>query len=309
MTDLQGTDSIQGYHILIIDDDETTHEVLSEYFGLSGYGVIGAYDGSQGLQMIEIYNPDLVLLDVDMPIMDGFKTMEAIGDNPEMRKIPVIFISTLNRDNLKIKALELGADDYIIKPFNKSELLARVRAALRRSERFRRSESSMKGNLGDVTLAELLQTMELGRKTGHISLLDMDADIYLEKGKIVSARIGIFESMGAVQRIMLLERGAFTTSFEPFPESLKDEVIPVQRALMDTARVTDEIRRKLAKITDEKNPLVEIRESTTNQKLAAFSRISPITFNDLIVRMDGGLEENMQLIIDAYQDGTLELVS
>ena len=78
--------------------------------------------------------------------------METISKDRELRDIPVLFLTSLDRYNLKIKGLELGAEDYIVKPYNKAELLARVKAALRRGMRYRRNETSMEGNLADMSV-------------------------------------------------------------------------------------------------------------------------------------------------------------
>ena len=106
---------MRRYSILITDDDESTHEVLGEYLELAGFRVLHARDGSIGLEMMEELHAGPRPLDVNMPVMDGFKTMEAIGKDKELRDIPVLFLTSLDRYNLKIKGLELGAEDYIVK--------------------------------------------------------------------------------------------------------------------------------------------------------------------------------------------------
>ena len=125
---------MKRFCILIIDDDEAAHEVLGEYLELAGFRVLHARDGAEGIQTMEELGPDLALLDVNMPVMDGFKAMEVIGKDRKLRDIPVLFLTSLDRYNLKIKGLELGAEDYIVKPISIGKILARIRAALRRSE-------------------------------------------------------------------------------------------------------------------------------------------------------------------------------
>jgi len=84
----------------------------------------------------------------------------------------------------------LGADDYITKPFDKAELLARIKVSLRRTERYLKGERTVEGNLSDISLTELLQTIELGNKTATITLPDLDGEIVIEEGLFVFCRQG-----------------------------------------------------------------------------------------------------------------------
>ena len=173
---------MKAYRILIIDDDESTHDVLGMYLDLAGYEVHNAGNGAEGLALMQQVHPDIVILDVNMPVMDGFETMENISNSRDLRETPVLFISSHDQPHLKMKGLDLGAEDYIVKPFNRTELLARVKAALRRSERYRRVEKNMEGDLSQVSLAELLQTFDMGRKTFSILLKETGGVLYVEAG-------------------------------------------------------------------------------------------------------------------------------
>jgi len=98
---------------------------------LEGYDVLGASDGQQALELIESNPPDLVLLDVMMPKMDGFTVCYRVR---EFSSVPIIIVTARGQDQDKVRGLDLGADDYLTKPFSVDELLARVRAVLRRSQ-------------------------------------------------------------------------------------------------------------------------------------------------------------------------------
>lgn len=297
-----------GYKILIIDSDEKANGELQKFLVNEGFGVISAYDGSMGMQMINSYRPDLVVMEVDLPGMDGFELLDGLREKPELRQIPVIFVTRLTSENLMIKALEHGGDDYIVKPYNKLELMARVKSSLRRGKRFRQSESSTVGNLADISLPELLQTMELGKKTVHLSLPDMGGDLYVEKGTLVHAKIGSSEGVPAIQRIVFLEHGYFTISFEPFPKTLKKEQMSIQSVLMDTMRYVDELRRILEGISKEKNPLLRIND-TGLPEIDKFKDLSPITLNDLVIKMEGDLKESAEKIMQVFSKGKILTVS
>jgi two-component system response regulator ResD len=120
---------IQG-KILVADDDESIVELIMLYLRKDGFDVITARDGGEALRKITQHSPDLVLLDIMMPVKDGWEVCREIR---QRYQLPVIMLTARSEDYDKILGLELGADDYITKPFNPRELVARVRAVLRRS--------------------------------------------------------------------------------------------------------------------------------------------------------------------------------
>ena len=117
--------------ILAADDDPQLLRLMSRNLQLEGYEVLAASDGQQALEQIEQQSPDLVLLDVMMPRMDGFSVCYNVR---EFSTVPIIIVTARGQDQDKVRGLDLGADDYLIKPFSIDELLARVRAVLRRSQ-------------------------------------------------------------------------------------------------------------------------------------------------------------------------------
>lgn len=295
------------FSVLIIDDDESAHEVLGEYLELAGFRVLHARDGVAGLQIMEELSPDLVLLDVNMPVMDGFKTMEVLSKDKRLRDIPVLFLTSLDRYNLKIKGLELGAEDYIVKPYNKAELLARINAALRRGERYRRNERAMEGNLADISLAELLQTLDIGRKTACIHLKAIAGSLCVEMGNIIFSAYRDFTGMEAVTRLFFLEKGAFSISFDSLPDEASVQSLPIQKTLFETMTYIDELKEMINNISEE-NSLVEIRD-TGIQELEHLRKISPVKLYDLIVLMRGTLKINVSTIAESLKKATLILVS
>ena len=118
--------------VLIVEDDANIRELLHLYLEKDGYAVTIAADGGQGLEKFRAIKPDLVLLDVMMPVMDGWAVCKAIraeGDTP------VIMLTAKGETDDKVMGLKAGADDYVTKPFEMKELLARIEAVLRRSDR------------------------------------------------------------------------------------------------------------------------------------------------------------------------------
>jgi DNA-binding response OmpR family regulator len=117
--------------ILIADDDPQLLRLMMRNLQLEGYEVLAASDGQQALEEIEQNSPDLVLLDVMMPKMDGFTVCHRVR---QFSAVPIIIVTARGQDQDKVRGLDLGADDYLAKPFSVEELLARVRAVLRRSQ-------------------------------------------------------------------------------------------------------------------------------------------------------------------------------
>ncbi len=117
--------------VLIADDDLQLLDLVTLNLELEGYGVLRASDGRQALERIERYHPDLALLDVIMPRMSGFDVCHQVRS---CSTVPVIIITARGQEQDKVRGLDLGADDYLVKPFSVSELLARVRAVLRRAQ-------------------------------------------------------------------------------------------------------------------------------------------------------------------------------
>ena len=117
--------------ILAADDDPQLLRLVTRNLQLEGYDALGASDGQQALELIESNPPDLVLLDVMMPKMDGFTVCYRVR---EFSSVPIIIVTARGQDQDKVRGLDLGADDYLTKPFSVDELLARVRAVLRRSQ-------------------------------------------------------------------------------------------------------------------------------------------------------------------------------
>jgi len=118
--------------ILIVEDEKNIVDILSFNLGREGYDTLAAYDGAQGLELALAENPDLILLDVMLPKMNGFDVCRAVRD--KNTSTPIIMLTAREGESDKVLGLELGADDYITKPFSMRELLARVKANIRRTD-------------------------------------------------------------------------------------------------------------------------------------------------------------------------------
>ncbi|MEC7843533.1 MAG: response regulator [Candidatus Latescibacterota bacterium] len=119
--------------VLVVDDEEEVRNSVSEFLESQGYDAVEIADGEEALAKCFTEKPDLLLLDLRLPRVDGYQVCQTLKGNPITSVIPIIMISALNSTSQKIKGIECGADDYIEKPFDLEELAARIKMVLRRS--------------------------------------------------------------------------------------------------------------------------------------------------------------------------------
>ena len=140
------------HQILVCDDDKEIVNAIEIYLSKEGYHILKAYNGKQALQILKKEEVHLIILDIMMPEMDGIETAKAIRER-ENKTIPIIMLSAKSEDYDKILGLNIGADDYVTKPFNPMELIARVNSQIRRY--------TMLGSLPHEETSNLYQTGQL----------------------------------------------------------------------------------------------------------------------------------------------------
>ncbi|HMK64396.1 MAG TPA: response regulator transcription factor [Thermodesulfobacteriota bacterium] len=159
-----------GNLVLIVDDDQKLRKLLKEYLEGNGFGVMGLPDGSQVLETIREKSPDAVILDIMLPGKDG---LEILKDIRRTFTLPVILLTAKGEDTDRIVGLELGGDDYLAKPFNPRELLARLKAVLRRVKSGTTAEAEAEKRIlikaGGLTLNTARQTVLLGKDEIELS--------------------------------------------------------------------------------------------------------------------------------------------
>lgn len=184
--------------VLVVDDDPDLRTVTALQLGAEGFEVIEAADGEQCLALALNQRPDVILLDVLMPVMDGRKVLDELRAQPETRTIPVIFFSALGSIDDRIEGLERGAIDYIVKPAEQRELIARVRAAARRGAEQRAAHAhetldQLTGMPGmSAFRARLEQEVARCRRSGaQLSLVLFELDRQEHRQDIVARAAGV----------------------------------------------------------------------------------------------------------------------
>lgn len=192
-------------HILVVDDDALMRRSLSLHLQQAGYRASSAGSGEDALALVRLDPPDLILLDIGLPGMDGLEALRQL--QREVAGIPVIFVTARRRELDTILGLELGADDYITKPFNPDVLLAHIKAVLRRAgERRQEPVSQSAITVGDLVIDPAAHTVHVAGKPVAMAAKEFFLlhALALEAGKVVStddllARVWGAEFMGEPQ--------------------------------------------------------------------------------------------------------------
>ena len=151
-----------GYKILVADDDPNVHQSLNAYFRREDYQIISVFDGSQAVEQARRQRPDVVILDIMMPVMDGMMVCR------ELRKdtnVPIIMLTAKGEEFDKLLGLEIGADDYITKPFSPREVVARVKAVLRRMHEMKEVDKTAHLVVGNLDIDMNAFTVKLNGST------------------------------------------------------------------------------------------------------------------------------------------------
>jgi DNA-binding response OmpR family regulator len=172
--------------ILVIEDDQPIRKFIRANLEARGFEVLTAVDGEEGLKLTELELPDLILLDIMMPRIDGFEVCHRIR---EWSKIPIIMLSARADEMDKVKCLDYGADDYMTKPFSLKELLSRVNAVLRRTQDTSLLSPNTRFKYGDLEVDFTSHTAKLGGKILNLTSIEDKMLRYLaiNSGRIVTS--------------------------------------------------------------------------------------------------------------------------
>lgn len=161
--------------ILVIDDDEAINELVKVNLELSGYDVICAPDGIKGFALAKQELPDLIVLDVMMPDVDGYTVAKRIREYEPTKNIPILMLTALNMLEDKVRGFDIGVDDYLVKPFEMEELCVRVRALLKRVNSIPESLCTKEIlTVGDITLLPESYSVKINDKIAKLTPIEFD---------------------------------------------------------------------------------------------------------------------------------------
>jgi DNA-binding response OmpR family regulator len=294
-----------AFRVAVIDDDAAMRELVGGYLGLSGFVVRAFGSGDEALPAMAADPPDLVIVDVQMPGLDGFGVVESMRRETALADVPVLLLSALDAPHVKVRGLEAGADDYIVKHSSPSEILARVRTGLRRAARYRRLQGTMAGNLGpDLGLDVLVQTLSLGTRAACLRLTDLAADLVCAGGAVRACRFGRLRDAQALERVVLLARGRFSVQFIDAGAEANAPPLDLLSALV----AADEARERLRAALGREPAATVLRrgDGALGELLAPYEVLLPAPALSFAASLGGELAGAVQQVIDAIVRGGLK---
>ncbi len=289
---------MKSYKIFIIDDDESVIEVLSEYLAFSDFQVYSNTDPKKALEDVSVIKPDVILCDINMPGMTGLDVLKKIREDKNLSDIIFILLTSLDKVDIKVKGLEAGADDYITKPFSKTEVLARIRTIIRRA---RSSSDTLKGDLTTLTLEEVLQIFDINKKSGIIRFEEIDGEVQIKDGSFTLIRFGDIYDFDALIRLLLHNYGGFRITFvnknlDGSPKAT------VSDYLFSAVTYLDELRKNLSPDFKETDRIL-----ITDEEMAKFFGTKDITLIDALSFMKGDLKENLELLKEKLKNQQIKI--
>jgi len=298
--------------ILLVGTDYNSLRILEVSLRKAGFMVVSVFRYSDALEELKISLPDLVIID---SINDAESFDFAVKLKGEYRALPVILISSNKEINTRIRALEIGIDDYLIKPIYIKEVIARTKIHLQKRERERIEEgitAGFIGSLADIGLFDIIQTIELNKKSGILEIKGktQEGRIYFKNGQIVQANLGKVKGENAVYKMLALNEGVFKMSFLDI--DIEQEITKPNNALiMEGMRRLDEYM----KYTEQLPPLttrLDIDEEVLRQRLKDIpdnvNRVlklvdSERSINDILEASELDELETLKIISALYFDG------
>ena len=246
-----------SYRILIVEDEPGMIELLSVALEDEGFIISIANNGQQGLKKVDEEEPDLIISDVMMPDMDGYEFCEQLRGNPKTATIPFIFLTAKKDVSDRVRGLNLGADDYISKPFHVVEVVARIKTLMQRVKRSRaaaaaapsgapEAEADFSGDLEKISIGEVVQTIALTKKNGRlvVTVENKRGEIYFREGIVTFAEVERKKGEEAVYRLLAWKTGQF--KFDVGAEAkAKNVQKTAEGLLMEGMRRIDEYNRLL----------------------------------------------------------------
>jgi uncharacterized protein (TIGR02266 family) len=237
-----------SWRVLLAEDEPLMAQMMADMLAELPIEVVVARNGREALALVARGRPDLLLLDCMMPELDGFEVAAALKGNPETQEIPIIFLTARGHVEDKVRGLDLGAEDYLIKPVRREEMVARVRNVLRRFESRRATippqSSLMRGRLEVMGLPNIFQVLEAERRTGTLRITSdgRRGEILFLEGRVAYAIEASRQGEAAIYRMLGWEKGDFELELTSGTGPAAAQITrPNQSLLMEGVRRLDEI--------------------------------------------------------------------
>jgi len=293
--------------LLVVDDSRLILRMVRDFFTQRGYDVIEAGNGEEAIARLPGFVPDVIISDILMPVMDGWRLFEEVRRLPETSEVPFVFLTVESELPKRLRGFRLGADDYIIKPFAVEELHARVERILERRrtlEQARRGgDALLAGSVEHLAISDLLQILALNHKDGRVHLLEGAEEgwIVFAEGEMVHAECGRAKGLKALYRMLGWNSATFRVL--PREETGEERTIstPPANALMDGLVSLDEWNRWRSQLPAE-DTVIDLAPGA-KAKLGPHP-VSPAQF-DVMSRAKGGATIRAMLDDSSLPDADL----
>lgn len=233
--------------ILIVDDNEHVLKLLKISLEKANYEVHQATNGDEGIEKAREVLPDLIISDVMMPMTDGIEFCWMIRETSSIPMVPFIFLTSLEDQEMEIRGFRAGADEYLVKPVDRSVLLEKVATLLKRANKVKSMDSGaaegvkgFEGNLAEFSLAEVIQLLNLNQRSGVLHVhAEEEGEIVFKKGQMLSGRYGKLEGEAAIFKVVPQKKGTFRfeAGDKDVPRNIEGATMTV---LIEACRLDDE---------------------------------------------------------------------
>lgn len=309
-----------SYRILIVEDEPGMIELLSVALEDEGFIISIANNGQQGLQKVETEDPDLIISDVMMPDMNGYEFCQQLRDNPKTATIPFIFLTAKKDVSDRVRGLNLGADDYISKPFHVVEVVARIKTLMQRVQRSRsaapqataapETEADFSGDLEKISIGEVVQTIALTKKNGRLVVTNGNrhGKVYFREGIVTYSEVDRKKGEEAVYRLLSWKNGQFR--FEVGAEAKTQNVQKTAEGLlMEGMRRLDEYNRLLGYFPTPETKLEALSitgEDLNPEELQVLNYVNQYaTLMDVIDHSKFGDLKTLQILVKLHSDNVI----
>jgi CheY-like chemotaxis protein len=300
----------RGYSILIIDDEEYEHQVLTSFFAELGFEIYHAYNGVEGYENIVLYQPDIILLDILMPKMDGLTLLTKIKSDPHPLSIPIIVISKLDKADYKAVTFRMGVSDYFTKPYSLVELYRRIRIILQNSERYKHVSLIKSGLVEQIGIITLIHTLMFSNQNALLKFPEYKGCLAFINGKIDAAWIGNFRDEEALDRIIFMKKGKFEIDFLNssriyFYEN-PDRPYSLLFDMDSLEKITSMLRKKTISVISH----IQIDPDVDDfPELDCLTEEGNLTVFHLLIKLPMKLNHTVKFIIDALEKSRIKPIN
>lgn len=297
-------------NVLLVEPDSHDLQMLEISLRNMGFSVTTATNGFDAIKKIEIFPPELIISELRADDFDGYAFCKEVKESEKWASIPFIFLSSEKEIQSKVKALQLGVDDYLTKPIFLVELVARIKMLLQKKQREsiekRESRTRFTGSIAEIGLVDIMQTIDLSKKQGvvHLAHGEETGAMYFIDGAVIDAELGQIEGEEAVYRMMRWKDGFFDIEFRPIRREKKIDR-SMSQLIMEGLKRVDEWN----KILEQLPPMDTIFEVDVAELVERLDEI-PDEVNELLALFDGKRNLEEILTSEIFSDlDTLRIIS